>query len=97
MSLSNVRRAISFFRKSALRLAGLVENMSGFVCEHCPDPIEIFGHGGGEKLSEETGLPLLGKIPLHLGLREGGDSGVPLMVSAPESETGGFLSKLPGG
>jgi len=61
--------------------------MSYFRCGHSAQPIEIFGHGGGKKLSLETGLPLLGAIPFDLELGRGGDSGLPLLVSAPDSET----------
>lgn len=87
VSLIDVRRSVTLFRKHRLRIAGLVENMSYFRCGHSVQPIEIFGHGGGEKLSRETGLPLLGAIPFDLELGRGGDSGLPLLVSAPDSET----------
>ena len=62
--------------------------MSYFFCGHSQKPIEIFGRGGGEKLSEEFGLPLLGKIPLDTDIGTAGDSGVPLMISSPDSEAG---------
>jgi len=94
VSLTDVRRAISLFRKHNLQIVGLVENMSYFTCEHSSQPIEIFGHGGGEKLSREAGLPLLEKIPLDLNLREGGDTGTPLMASAPDSEVGLVFKKI---
>lgn len=76
------------FRKYDLNIVGLVENMSYFMCGHTDEPIEIFGHGGGEKLSKELDLPLLGSVPIDLELSAGGDSGVPMMVSAPDSEIG---------
>ena len=88
VSLVDVRRSITLFKKHNLRIAGLIENMSYFQCSHSTEPIEIFGHGGGEQLSRETGLPLLGAVPFDLDLGKGGDSGVPLLVSAPDSETG---------
>ena len=88
VALADVRRAIDLFRKFDMRIAGLVENMSYFFCGHTEKPIEIFGHGGGVKLSEELDLPLLGEIPIDLEIGKGGDSGVPLMASAPDSETG---------
>jgi len=61
---------------------------SHFRCGHSADPIQIFGSGGGEKLSRETGLPLLGAIPFDLELGRSGDSGVPLILSAPDPEAG---------
>jgi ATP-binding protein involved in chromosome partitioning len=56
--------------------------------------VAIFGQGGGEKLSHETGIPLLGGIPLDLDLRQGGDSGIPLMVSAPDSATAAVFQSI---
>lgn len=88
VALTDVRRAVQLFRKYDLNIVGLVENMSYFMCGHSEEPIEIFGHGGGAKLSKELGLPLLGSVPIDLDLSAGGDSGVPLMVSAPDSEIG---------
>ena len=88
VALADVRRSIDLFRKFDMRIVGLVENMSYFFCGHTEKPIELFGHGGGVKLSEEFDLPLLGKIPIDLEIGKGGDSGAPLMVLAPDSETG---------
>jgi ATP-binding protein involved in chromosome partitioning len=94
IALADVRRSIGLFNKTGQKIIGLVENMSYFVCEYSTKPIEIFGRGGGEQLSRETKLPLLGSIPLDLALREGGDSGVPLLVSAPESSTGTLFQEI---
>lgn len=88
VALADVRRSIDLFRKFEMFIVGLVENMSYFQPEHSEKPIAIFGEGGGEKLSREFGLPLLGKIPIDLAIGRCGDSGVPLMVSSPDSETG---------
>lgn len=88
VALADVRRSIELFNKFNIGIIGLVENMSCFYCGHSEKPIEIFGRGGGEKMSKEFRLPLLGKIPIDLEIGKGGDSGVPLMVSAPDSETG---------
>ena len=88
VALADVRRAIGLFNKIGQPIVGLVENMSYFICNNCTEAIEIFGHGGGERLSQETGLPLLGTIPIDLDLRQGGDNGVPIMVSAATSLTG---------
>jgi len=88
LSLADVRRAITLFRKHNLHIAGLIENMSYFQISHTAKPIEIFGRGGGKKLSRETGIPLLGAVPIDLDLGKGGENGIPLMVSAPDSEIG---------
>jgi ATP-binding protein involved in chromosome partitioning len=88
VALADVRRSIALFNKTGQPIVGLVENMSYFLCGHSAQPIDIFGSGGGEKLSKESNIPLLGAIPLDLELRQGGDTGIPLMVSTPDSATG---------
>lgn len=72
VALADVRRAIGLFRKTGQVIVGLIENMSYFLCDHSAKPIEIFGHGGGEQLSKETGIPLLCALPIDLELRKGG-------------------------
>lgn len=94
VALADVRRAIELFHKTGQTIVGLVENMSYFLCCHSAKPIEIFGHGGGEQLSKETGRPLLGTLPIDLELRQGGDSGVPLMVSSADSSTGNIFQTI---
>lgn len=94
VALADVRRSIDLFTKFNLHIVGLVENMSYFLCGHSEEPIEIFGQGGGERLSKEFGLQLLGKIPIDLDLRKGGDSGVPLVVSAPDSVLGRIFRNI---
>jgi len=87
VALADVRKSIGMFEEMHIEICGIVENMSYFSCGHSKERIEIFGSGGGEILSRETGLPLLGSIPIDIKLRKGGDMGVPLMVEAPDSET----------
>ncbi len=94
VALADVRRAIDLFRKFHIGIVGLVENMSCFFCGHTEKPIEIFGRGGGEKLSKEYGLSLLGKIPVDLEIVRSGDSGNPLMVSAPDSDAGRIFQMI---
>lgn len=73
------------------RIVGVVENMSGFPCPHCGEPIDLFGSGGGSAvsrhLSQELGteVPLLARIPFDVRLREGGDAGRPLVLDAPDA------------
>ncbi|MBN1957912.1 MAG: Mrp/NBP35 family ATP-binding protein [Desulfuromonadales bacterium] len=89
VAVADVRRAIELFQGAGLKIAGLVENMSYFMCGHKTDPVEIFGifgAGGGQKLSEETGLPLLATVPIEMEISQSGDVGAPLVVSAPNSE-----------
>ena len=84
-------RAGTLAEQTKQKVAGVIENMSGFPCPHCGEPLDLFGMGGGalvaEQLSEVFGkpVPLLGKIPFDVALREGGDSGSPLVLSQPDA------------
>ena len=77
-----------------LRVIGVVENMSYFVCPACDAEHHIFGEGGGEQLAETLDTELLGKIPLQETLRKGADGGVPLVVSEPDSPAGVALNAV---
>jgi ATP-binding protein involved in chromosome partitioning len=83
-SLGVVRKGVAMFEKVNVPILGLVENMSYFTA---PDGsrLEIFGHGGGKAEAARKGVPFLGEIPLFTAIREGGDRGVPIVVSAPDS------------
>jgi ATP-binding protein involved in chromosome partitioning len=59
--------------------------MSYFVCTNCQHEAEIFGHGGGERMAADLGIPFIGRVPIYQPIREGSDSGVPLMIAEPES------------
>ncbi|MCH7812053.1 MAG: Mrp/NBP35 family ATP-binding protein [Chloroflexi bacterium] len=78
-------KAVAMFDKLNVPVFGVIENMSYFNCPHCDERTEIFGHGGGRTAAEELGLEFLGEIPLDLKTREGGDKGVPIVESEPES------------
>jgi ATP-binding protein involved in chromosome partitioning len=77
-----------------LRVIGVVENMSYFVCPACDAEHHIFGEGGGELLAETLDTELLGKIPLQETLRKGADGGVPLVISEPDSPAGQALLEV---
>jgi ATP-binding protein involved in chromosome partitioning len=85
VAVMDVRRALRMFETVAVPVLGVVENMSYFVAPDTGVRYNIFGEGGGQKLAEQYGVPFLGAIPLGLEVREGGDSGVPVVVSQPES------------
>jgi ATP-binding protein involved in chromosome partitioning len=85
VSLADSRRAVAMYRKLNIPTLGVVENMSYYVCRKCGDEADIFGHGGGEQIAAELKVPFLGRIPIYQPIREGGDSGVPVVVSEPES------------
>jgi ATP-binding protein involved in chromosome partitioning len=81
-SLGVVRKGIAMFTKVNVPLLGIVENMSYFTTPQ-GERIEIFGHGGGRAEATRQNIPFLGEIPLYTSIREGGDSGVPVVMSAP--------------
>jgi ATP-binding protein involved in chromosome partitioning len=85
VSLADSRRAIAMYKKLNIPTLGIVENMSYFVCTNCQHEAEIFGHGGGEQMAADLGVPFIGRIPLYQAIREGGDSGVPLVIKEPDS------------
>ena len=72
-------RAANMARKSYLRIAGVVENMSAFTCEH-GESYPLFGEGGGATLARDAGVPLLGSIPLEPAVAAGGDIGEPVAL-----------------
>jgi ATP-binding protein involved in chromosome partitioning len=85
VSLADSRRAIRMYQKLNIPTLGIVENMSHFVCPNCSHEADIFGHGGGEKMADDMSVPFLGRIPIYQPIREGGDRGVPLVMSEPDS------------
>jgi ATP-binding protein involved in chromosome partitioning len=88
VSLADTRRAIAMYKKLNIAPLGIIENMSYFVCSHCGHDADIFGHGGGEQMAGELGVPFLGRIPIYQPIREGSDAGVPLVISEPDSPAG---------
>ena len=85
VSLADSRRAVRMYQKLSIPTLGLVENMSYFACPNCHHESDIFGHGGGEGLATDMGVPFLGRLPIYQPIREGSDAGVPLIVSEPGS------------
>jgi ATP-binding protein involved in chromosome partitioning len=86
-SLGVVRKGIAMFQKVNVPILGIVENMSYYTTPS-GDRVEIFGHGGGQAEAVRQNVPLLGEVPIFIEIREGGDKGVPVVVSAPEAAPG---------
>jgi ATP-binding protein involved in chromosome partitioning len=85
VAVMDVRRALRMFETVAVPVLGVVENMSYFIAPDTGIRYNIFGEGGGQKLAETYGVPFLGTVPLGLEVREGGDSGLPVVVGQPDS------------
>lgn len=86
-SLGVVRKGIAMFEKVNVPILGIVENMSYFTTPN-GDRIEIFGHGGGRGEAKRKNVDFLGEIPIFTEIRAGGDKGVPVTVSSPDSTAG---------
>ncbi|MDQ2890607.1 MAG: Mrp/NBP35 family ATP-binding protein [Gemmatimonadota bacterium] len=94
VSTGDALRGAKMFERVGVPIIGVVENMSYFECPHCGKPTALFGSGGGKKLADSLGLPLLVEIPLYPRIVEGGDSGRPIVVSEPESGAARALTEL---
>lgn len=88
VSLVDVERGISMFRQVNTPVLGVVENMSDYVCPSCGTHEQIFGSGGGQRLAESFGVPLLARIPLLESVRRQGDAGVPIVLAEPDGPVG---------
>lgn len=85
LALGIANKALQMFRQLHVPILGIVENMSTFTCPNCGHDTDIFGSGGAEAAAQSMKIPFLGKVPLNLSVRESGDSGIPMPVSAPDS------------
>lgn len=85
IALLDARKGAEMFRKVDVKVLGVVENMSFFCCPGCGQQTAIFGSGGGERLARETGVELLGQLPLDASIREQADGGRPTVIADPQS------------
>jgi ATP-binding protein involved in chromosome partitioning len=85
LALIDARRGVSMFQQVNVPILGVFENMSYFLCPHCGGRSEIFSHGGARAEAEKLGVPFLGEAPLDMAIREGSDSGKPVLAQAPDS------------
>ncbi len=90
LALIDARRGIAMFRRVNVPVLGIVENMSYFLCPHCGERSDIFGHGGARAEAERLAVPFLGEVPLDMEIREKSDSGQPVVAVAPD----GALAKI---
>src|SRR4029079_5320615 len=85
VALEDAAKAVGMFDKLNVPIFGVIENMSYFVCPHCHEQTEIFGHGGARAAADDLGLEFLGELPLDPETRIAADKGTPIVVAAPES------------
>src|SRR6202012_2780527 len=83
IALADARRGLAMFEKVSVPVLGVIENMSVHICSNCGHTEHIFGAGGGERLAQETGVALLGELPLDARVQREADGGRPTVVSEP--------------
>ena len=86
LALIDARRGIAMFRRVNVPVLGIVENMSYFLCPHCGERSDIFGHGGARHEAERLNVPFLGEVPLDMEIRASSDAGLPVVAIAPDGE-----------
>lgn len=96
IALVDARKGLNMFRKVAVPVLGFVENMSFFLCPHCGERSEIFGHGGAREEAGKLGVPFLGEVPLHLDIRTTSDAGHPIVVAQPDSQHAQIYKNIAG-
>lgn len=84
LSLIDAKKGLNMFRKVEVPVLGIVENMSYFLCPSCGERSDIFAHGGAAQAATQMGVDFLGEIPLEMAIREGGDSGTPIVAADPD-------------
>ncbi len=89
-----VKKAITFAGRLNMRIIGVVENMSGFICPHCGQKTEIFESGGGEKMAKEAGVPFLGSVPIDPNIGVSSDKGQPFIVANKDSAAAGAFLEI---
>ena len=85
VALADVRKSINFCKNVKMPILGVVENMSGFICPHCEERVDIFSSGGGEQVAREFDLPFLGRVPMDPRVVVAGDTGRPYLSSGAET------------
>ena len=83
LALIDARKGLKMFQNVDVPILGIIENMSSFICPHCGESSDIFGHGGAKDEAIKLGVPFLGAIPLHMDIRKHSDEGKPTMVAEP--------------
>ena len=97
VSLQDARRGLAMFLQMGVPVLGVVENMTAFIPPDLPDRrYPLFGSGGGQRLADEAGVPLLAQLPMEMPVLEGGEQGRPVVLSAPDSASGRAFTELAG-
>jgi len=94
VSLADVRKSINFCKTVKMEIFGMIENMSGFVCPHCNETVDIFGSGGGERTAAAASVPFLGRVPMDPRVVSCGDEGSSIQEKYADSEVAKAISSI---
>jgi ATP-binding protein involved in chromosome partitioning len=94
VALGVARKGLKMFQQVNVPILGIIENMSGFICQHCGKETDIFGSGGGKKLADEQGVPFLGSIPIDQNIMAASEKGIPVLSGNSDSAAAKVYSKL---
>jgi len=89
-------KTLRMFQQTKVPILGIVENMSYYVCPHCGERDDLFGHGGARQAAEAMKLPFLGEIPLDTAIRRFADRGTPVSIADPEASSGRAFHQVMG-
>jgi len=94
VAVADVRRELTFCRKTGIPVMGIIENMSGYVCPHCSECLLVFSKGGGVELAKQENVPFLGHVPIDPALAQCCDDGKNFIETFSESQTSTCLSTI---
>lgn len=85
IALIDAIKGVNMFKKTDVKILGIIENMSYYLCEKCGHRADIFGHAGAKETAKKLNEPFLGEIPLHIDIRQNADNGTPIVAANPDS------------
>ncbi|MDX9745848.1 MAG: Mrp/NBP35 family ATP-binding protein [Syntrophales bacterium] len=94
LSLNDVKKSINFCRRIKIPVLGVIENMSGLMCPHCGQMIDLFKSGGGEAMANKMDVPFLGRIPIDPRVVEASDLGEPFIERHADSEGAAAFARI---
>lgn len=94
LSIVDVKKSVNFCKSLNIPILGIIENMSGFICEKCKEVTEIFKSGGGEKMAKDMDVPFLGKVPMSVDMVETGDEGRPFVEACKDGEVATIFDNI---
>jgi ATP-binding protein involved in chromosome partitioning len=96
LALVDARKGLNMFRRVDVPVLGIIENMSYFICPHCGQRSDIFGHGGAADEAKRLGTPFLGEVPLDIDIRINSDAGTPVVIADPDGVHAGIFREIAG-